>query len=350
MDTKYLAVSCLQKSIRQGHAELAQTYAGALWEQERGYLCYRLSIIAGEDIGIANWPLIAPVLATAMRKKELEALGGKEFMMDWVSKLAASPKDRTACDWPYMATYLDGSSLPNSADVAMTLNAAKPTPVQPLILWSWLGQKPCKHEGLVGLNTENPVKFWEWHNTLNLPAGALESIKACATYQREPIFMGLGLCERARQRELMVNGTLPEPAYVSKVRAPVMLGPWLLSGFDKHTQEGKKLLRGWLQTNPEWQQVLRKHQVPWNDQENLLGRTLFQADGGQVNHRLIYPTAIHIYKTIQNNWLPEAAKELRQLWNRDWAKWQSWASQQQHLAPVLTTNTPLPTSRGSKPN
>jgi len=57
------------------------------------YRICRLSIIAVEDIGIANIPLIHDFLKTEIRKDNINDMGGKNYVLSIVDLMAKSPKD-----------------------------------------------------------------------------------------------------------------------------------------------------------------------------------------------------------------------------------------------------------------
>ena len=104
---KWLLVSCLQKSIRKGHLNLALNYADELYEIEKAYLLYRLSIIAVEDIGLGNIDVVHNFLETEIKKKIIEERGGKPYVMQVVHDLTLANKDRSACDLTYLSSFYE---------------------------------------------------------------------------------------------------------------------------------------------------------------------------------------------------------------------------------------------------
>ena len=87
-EDKWLLVSCLQKSVRKGFVDLAIDYASKLYDLERSYLVYRLSIIAVEDVGLGNLSLVNEFMDTEIKKANIEDKGGKQYVLDITAHLA----------------------------------------------------------------------------------------------------------------------------------------------------------------------------------------------------------------------------------------------------------------------
>lgn len=101
---KWLAASCLQKSIRRGLVESAQSAALALHRIDPEYVFTRLGVIAYEDIGLANPDLCAEVLL-AKRKAIRKQVGEEQLLAYVVGQCAESIKDRTATDLLCLTIY-----------------------------------------------------------------------------------------------------------------------------------------------------------------------------------------------------------------------------------------------------
>lgn len=102
--SKWLAASCLQKSIRRGLVETAQSAALALHRIDSEYVFTRLGVIAYEDIGLANPDLCAEVLL-AKRKAIRKQVGEERLLHYVVGQCAESIKDRTATDLLCLSVY-----------------------------------------------------------------------------------------------------------------------------------------------------------------------------------------------------------------------------------------------------
>ena len=96
---KWLLASQLQKAIRRGLSDFAYATASILCEVDRRYVVRRLPVIAYEDIGVANPPLLALVKhALRAAPSILSSQDAADLVGGIASVLAASPKSRTACD------------------------------------------------------------------------------------------------------------------------------------------------------------------------------------------------------------------------------------------------------------
>ena len=93
---RWLLTSLLQKAIRRGRVDYAVAAAAYLVTLEPEYVASRLPVIAYEDIGVADLPVLLwtkhvaatlPVQAEVERRKIATAIAGR---------LADSPKSRTA--------------------------------------------------------------------------------------------------------------------------------------------------------------------------------------------------------------------------------------------------------------
>lgn len=101
---KWLAASCLQKSIRRGLVDTALSAVAALHQIAPEYAFARLGIIAYEDIGMANPELCGQVLL-GKRKAIRKKVGDAQLLHHLVGQCAASVKDRTATDLLCLTIY-----------------------------------------------------------------------------------------------------------------------------------------------------------------------------------------------------------------------------------------------------
>jgi hypothetical protein len=101
---KWLAASCLQKSIRRGLVDTAHSAAAALHRIDPEYALTRLGIIAYEDIGMANPELCGKVLL-GKRKAVRKQAGEMQLLHYLVEQCAVSVKDRTATDLLCLTIY-----------------------------------------------------------------------------------------------------------------------------------------------------------------------------------------------------------------------------------------------------
>ena len=95
---KWHLASALQKAIRRGHVELAQSYASGLLEHHPGYVFRRLGVIALEDIGPGDWLACALALEALTCSRLRRKLGERPVLLSLVTALSTAPKSRALAD------------------------------------------------------------------------------------------------------------------------------------------------------------------------------------------------------------------------------------------------------------
>lgn len=95
---KWLLASPLQKGVRRGNVAYATAAAYRLALMDSAYVARRLPIIAYEDIGIGNLPLIVALRRFASAIVAMPGKHGAAQAAHMAGALAQSLKSRTACD------------------------------------------------------------------------------------------------------------------------------------------------------------------------------------------------------------------------------------------------------------
>jgi hypothetical protein len=114
---KWRASSAMQKAIRRGLTDIAERMAWGLHALDHEYLWRRLPVVAVEDIGVANIPLVAAVLWVSGKVKWREQNGGEvKILQALVRAMANSVKDRSVCD---LVVWVD--SCPDFAEKRATM-------------------------------------------------------------------------------------------------------------------------------------------------------------------------------------------------------------------------------------
>lgn len=124
-EEKWNIVSQLQKAIRRGQADRAEHCAQVLARAQRSYVVYRLSVIVGEEIGVADlslncmWLWIAQQKAAWWKTQDAAKVCGL-----FARRMAESVKSRETADvlnatenWPQYAPLID--SLPGQSDIQL---------------------------------------------------------------------------------------------------------------------------------------------------------------------------------------------------------------------------------------
>lgn len=301
-EDKWLLVSCLQKSIRKGFKELALNYADKLYEIERGYLLYRLSIIAIEDVGLGNIDLIHDFLSTEIRKANIEERGGKDYVMKVVEYLASSVKDRSACDLTSLASFYQNETE-NQTPEQVFLNKNESVANRALAGWKIIGGKKHKNN-LVGLEDQHDFeKFLDLNEKIVNNKKIIEILKFSNTVHREPHFIAFGLLYSLYESELAEK--LKMGKYVTgqsvEKQFPITLvqNKWLIDGIDWHTKEGKGAVFEFAKDNNELVKHLKTMVIDSETITALIGMLLFRQNGHQVDKRLFYPTSVANLKMTQ---------------------------------------------------
>ncbi len=95
-NSKYKVGSALQKAVRRGHADLAAKFAQAIHNSsESDYVWHRLIVIAFEDVGVANIPMLAQMCHAARFKTVRSQYDGARLASYLAHSLASGVKSRS---------------------------------------------------------------------------------------------------------------------------------------------------------------------------------------------------------------------------------------------------------------
>lgn len=305
-EDKWNAVSHIQKCVRRGLAGEAVAMVAPLYSVDHAYLRYRLAVIAVEDIGIANAPLVAELLEGRLLKRWIDDKGGVTWLENMVAALAKSPKDRTACDWGAIARYSVpefethyGSWTELSFDKAVVLafDMTVPLAFRALAAWRCAGTDLFPTPAL----PENHKGDWQFWLDANAARGVSSDVLAAMALgqrtQREwhPIFLGMCAMDALSQ-----GRSLDTPA----VKSLGFVGHYLSASLDMHTSAGNKALRAWYASTPDLRKAFEGTNPALTREKavEMLGRMVFLLEGGQVTPRLQYTTAAEVLKEVKNRW------------------------------------------------
>jgi hypothetical protein len=298
---KWLLVSCLQKSIRKGFEDLAITYAEKLYEIDKSYLLYRLSIIALEDIGLGNIDVVHDFLSTQIKKDNIANKGGKNYILNVVSDFSKSIKDRSACDLTELATIKSGVKLFNNENLDMVFLDNNETIINRLFAgWNILGSKKLKNP-LISESEDDLEKFLDLNKKIIKNPKILDIIKDAYKIHREPHFIALGLLESLLDKETGMKMGQYETGYFVKKDFNIDFADnkWLIDGIDWHTKEGKSAIYDFCKEKTITQTNLKKLGVTYDKMPLVIGMLLFRHIGHQVDKRLFYPSAVITMKLTE---------------------------------------------------
>lgn len=295
---KWLLVSCLQKSIRKGFVNLALNYAEELWNIDKNYLLYRLSIIAIEDVGLGNLELVHSFLKTELKKDNIATNGGEEYVMGIVKQLALSVKDRSACDLMEIA-YRENIDLSGYSLEDIYLNKNENIVKRFLSGWEILGSKKFKNNNIIN-KEDNIEDYININKKLGVSENILEIIRTCYKVQNEAHFLSIGILSKIFEEELMLKcaykvGDCKFYQHPEKLIANDLL----IDGFDYHTKEGKSAIYDFIKKSKHLVPELKKY-FEYSEIPRIIGKLMFKENGQKVDKRLLYPTAVNIYIKSQN--------------------------------------------------
>lgn len=297
---KWLLVSCLQKSVRKGFTDLVEKYTEELFDLDRSYLAYRLSIMAIEDVGIANIPLVKDFLQTEIKKSNIDQLGGKNYIVGVAKDLSNSIKDRSACDLIGISTMYGEKHYDDYKKIF--LDDTQTLVRRVLAAWEILGAKKMKNP-LIENQQDNLDYFMDINNSITDNKDILEIMRISYKIHNEPHFISLGLLKSLYDKEKEYASKIGKyniGDYISKDYSKVLIDDkWLFDGIDWHTKEGKAAIYLTIKENTELVKYLKEFVI---DSESIaagFGMLLFKKIGQQVNKRLIYKNAIAIFKNAE---------------------------------------------------
>ncbi|MEX0305005.1 MAG: hypothetical protein AB3N24_21525 [Leisingera sp.] len=291
----FVAKSMLQKAIRRsdtGKAEEAARYL--LRVNEHGFW-RRVCIIALEDIGLANIPLVTQALQAERNRALRSSLGGSEKVgLALVSAMCTSPKDRTTDDLIDAIGSVDYRCW--KADVAEMSEAERATLAS--------SASASIHERAIAALQLSPAsalsrRVRDWCLFLErLPEEALSPcVKATATLglQRTKSEMALYMA--------LLSRDLPEaPKQVDDWFPPAVdlsgLPSWTLDG---HTRLGLQAFRLALKRSPRIGKFVRRWATGTVSPAKTVAGLVFRVESAQLNRKLDWSLGQQLKEEACNN-------------------------------------------------
>ncbi|MCB4455825.1 hypothetical protein [Leisingera sp. McT4-56] len=291
----FIAKSMLQKAIRRANTRRAEEAAWYLLRINEQVFWRRLCIIALEDIGLANIPLVAQVLQAEGDRQLRSNLGGPEKVgLALVSAMCASAKDRTTDDLidaigndDYNCCKADVSELPEAARAALASSTSAPV-----------------HERAIAALQLSPAstpsrRVRDWCLLLErLPEATLSPcVKAAATLglQRTKSEMALHMA--------LLSRDLPEtPRQMDEVFPPSVdlngLPSWVLDG---HTRIGLQAFRLALKRSPRLGRFIRHWATGAVSPAKTVAGLVFRVESSQLKRRLDWSIGQQLKQEACNN-------------------------------------------------
>ncbi len=309
---KWRAASALQKAIRRGHVETALRMANGLHGLDWEYVWRRMAVIALEDIGVADIPLVAAIVWVCGKPAWRNANGGcLNYLYLLVERMCLSVKDRSVCDlvcWVDWAPDLQTARAncfgpdPEHEDWrrAMMIDPDALLAHRMLAGWSIAGTKKCRGEnvpeGLDG-SFQKFMQIWSKQGPVELPLAVqmICQLGANKTGDSMPVAYPF-IYEMAKKSfdngpdvgsKTMGIGWEPDEL----VQLPIM-GNYPSEAFDQHCREGKKAIRYWNKACAPIAEFLTDECKLAPD--DVAGRftvtsiLVFRVEGAQVDKRLVF--------------------------------------------------------------
>lgn len=291
---RWIAASLLQKAIRRNHPDHALRAATYLAREAPAYLVRRLGVIAVEDIGPANLPLLEAYLAHV---PDLMAHPRRTF--SWVEQMCASVKSRLLCDVSFVAAI-----HPRARQLAFEAGFQSPEQQAELLETS-----PDLLTRAVMARTL-PFKYIAaWTEATFGPdlATLMRRARRLGTEQME---LGLPLVV-GEQLTRTVSTPLPPPDLLHGLPTYAL---------DQHTRVGLGAIRQFLNHLPDIP-------LPHRQKLHVVGEILFALEGGLLNREAMFACHEALKPLVWESFTPQGY---------DAADMTAWVAMVKAKLPMLT--------------
>lgn len=272
--SRWQAASLLQKAIRRGDVARTQIAVSSLLKSDPPRLWRRLAVIAFEDVGLANLPLVGQVMIASRGKTFRRSLGGEtRVALGLAADLASSSKNRAADDLLCILT-----EHPFTRRLAKKLNRMSEqqmlnvvTGCPDLITQSYAAQKIA-----INCNQALPVATTRLLDACGVCPSIVWLTKegSARTQTMLPLLVGL-LTQHNQLRQPNPDDQFPQEIEIAG------LPSWAL---DMFTREGKAAIRRLMAGDSD---VARYAQdtFPYAGRTRLLGEAVFRVESGMLRNR-----------------------------------------------------------------
>jgi len=285
-----VVVALLQKAIRRGRTDLALAAADTLLRAAPDRLWRRLSIIAVEDVGIADPDALYMAIAAAAQRRRLARLVGEGRLASFiVSRLATAPKCRSADDlfvvtqdcpaWHYDRIELAELPFRDLLDVIAGDDQIERRAIATRYA---IGTAGTSSAGTLVGRRGHPDAVFDFLCEAGFPHTLVAISREAYRQTGEVIASFLPLLHQqldGHDAELR-SDPLPPETIVGGIPG------W---AYDKFSREGRAALDRLLRADCATANWLRLHVAP-RDQMSMLGHAVFRVESGLVADRLIWPT------------------------------------------------------------
>lgn len=284
---RWVARSCLQKAIRRAEPELAQRALANLFNHDRRATWRALTIIALEDVGVANVDLLAQIVAAQRNRKWREQMGGDwAVMAELVRQMAASEHCQAACD--LLLRAVNDPALEYNRTIALDADR------EALAGLLWSNQADLLDRGIAALAVGgdladgqrygDPCAVFDILTDTSRSTHVVATCRAAWKLSRNPMAMLLPLVwERwcASTDHAVADDALPSAQLIDGVPG---------YSLDQFTRIGNTISRAVLKADSDLRLMLNDAGVTAGQQSRAVGDLLFIIEGGLLANRVVWET------------------------------------------------------------
>lgn len=322
---KWKLVSHLHKSIRHGDEKSASEAAEAMYVLDKNYARYRLAVIAFEDVAGGSPDLINKIMQQGWSNADMKNNGGADWFKKQAVLMAGAVKNRFAndlCNCAYfISEYLEKFSLVKLSDQTIenakliAWNCNENYYIRALAAWRIVGTKAVPNKLI-----EKFEGSWnDWIESCR-ENGIDEVIIECMNFgmktQNEGSHIFLPFTEVEKKKSSMIV----ENNYINLEN----VGPYCSSSIDKHTAEGKRAIKQFIENNKELKLYAKKINLSDDNLFILTGKIQFREEGGVLNRSVFFPEMKNIEKIYWKKFAEKAGfdHKIYSLIKNSAAEWQ----------------------------
>ena len=283
---RYVARSCLQKAIRRAEPVLAQRALATLFLHDRRSAWRALTIIALEDVGVANVDLLARTVAAYGNRSWRTQMGGDwPVLAELARQMAGSLHCQGACDLLLHAMndptqeFARAAALEAAADtLAAQLWDRKAPPIGRTVAALALGGELYR-----GQQHRDPAAVFDILAEAGRSSHVVATCRAAWRISRNPMSLLLPIV----WERWMLNGL---DYTVSDDPMPPVQILDAVPGYalDQFTRIGNTISRALLRRDDELRRILNDAGVPTSQQPRAVGDLLFIREGGLLAQRAVW--------------------------------------------------------------
>lgn len=281
---RYVARSCLQKAIRRAEPVLAQRALANVFLHDRRSAWRALTIIALEDVGVANVDVLAQTVAAYRDRSWRARMGGDwPVLAELTRQMAESLHCQAACDLLLRVT--NDPALEHARAAALDL------PPRKLAAELWNGGAAVLGRGVAALAMAGVLAEGQRQNeacgVFDIFAETSRSTHVVATCRaawklsRNPMALLLPLIwgHWPDADHQVADDALPPAQMLDEVPGYAL---------DQFTRIGNTISRALLRDDGELRQMLNDAGIPVGQQARAVGDLLFICEGGLLTNRAIW--------------------------------------------------------------